>query len=282
MGDGLDAAGVFCTDRLRLADAPQRATIPAGLAPGDYLLRAELLTLNDAAPRADGGNEQPQFYPGCVAVTVAGTAGTARPDTVSIPGYVSKNTPGLVYNIWTSPVPGVYSNYPVIGPPVFVDGTSPAPGKASSKAPAAPASPTTKGKAPANTPVDRPRKGGEDEAEKSDGDGDGDGPVAPTTSRAATATTKRRRPAETSPAATATTRRKRPADEREKGGSDGPEVEAQPVLAPSERKKYKAKGVGAANTAYTTVTYTKTNEVTVTTTTKILNPSHNRRRHHHY
>lgn len=59
--DGL-VDGVFCTDRLRLANAPQPGNIPAGIAPGDYLMRVEFLTLNNAGPPA----LQPQFYAGYV------------------------------------------------------------------------------------------------------------------------------------------------------------------------------------------------------------------------
>jgi hypothetical protein len=59
MEDGLDSNGVFCTTRLREANAYQSATIPMTIEPGDYLLRAEFLTLNNAGPKSIGGEEQP-------------------------------------------------------------------------------------------------------------------------------------------------------------------------------------------------------------------------------
>jgi hypothetical protein len=62
--DGLDKDGVFCSTRLREANAPQPATVPKSLKPGDYLFRAEMLTLNNAGPKSIGGEEQPQFYVG--------------------------------------------------------------------------------------------------------------------------------------------------------------------------------------------------------------------------
>lgn len=37
------------------------------------------------------------------------------PDTVSIPGYVNMDTPGLIWDIWNSPN-GRFSNYPMVGP----------------------------------------------------------------------------------------------------------------------------------------------------------------------
>jgi len=60
--DGLDSSGTFCTDRLRLANAPQPAVVPKNIPAGDYLFRAEILTLNNAGPASMGGAEEPQFY----------------------------------------------------------------------------------------------------------------------------------------------------------------------------------------------------------------------------
>jgi len=136
--DGLDAKGVFCTTRLREADAPMPATIPSTLEPGDYLLRAEMLTLNNAGPKSIGGEEQPQFYPGCVQVTVEGTDGSAKPEsTVSIPGYLTLSSPGLIFDVWNSPS-NTFSNYPMPGPkPLVASGNSSTPVSASASASAA-------------------------------------------------------------------------------------------------------------------------------------------------
>lgn len=120
--DGLDSSGTFCTDRLREADASQPAAIPSNIEPGDYLLRAEMLTLNNAGPASLGGEEQPQFYVGCVQVTVEGTSGGASPEEVSIPGYLTIDSPGLIYDIWNSP-DGTFSDYPMPGPAPLEDGT---------------------------------------------------------------------------------------------------------------------------------------------------------------
>jgi hypothetical protein len=56
-----------------------------GLAPGNYLIRHELIALHQA--------NNPQFYPECAQITVTGS-GTAQPDAsykAAIPGYC-KNT----------------------------------------------------------------------------------------------------------------------------------------------------------------------------------------------
>lgn len=124
MEDGLDQKGVFCTTRLREADALQEVTIPSTIEAGDYLLRAEFLTLNDAAPKSTGGKETPQFYPGCAQVTIMGTTGTAEPATVKIPGYVDITSPGLIFDVRSKET---FEDYPMPGPALFADGTSPAP-----------------------------------------------------------------------------------------------------------------------------------------------------------
>ena len=62
--DSVDSAGTFCTDRLRSLNASQPGVIPKNIAPGDYLIRAELFALNAAAPASVGGEAEPQFYIG--------------------------------------------------------------------------------------------------------------------------------------------------------------------------------------------------------------------------
>ncbi|KAF8178431.1 glycosyl hydrolase family 61-domain-containing protein [Pholiota molesta] len=79
-------------------------TIPSDIAPGNYLLRAEVIALHVAS--TVGGA---QFYPGCFQLNVAGT-GTAKPPTVQIPGVYSASDPGILINIYqtlaTYAIPG--------------------------------------------------------------------------------------------------------------------------------------------------------------------------------
>lgn len=63
--------------------------IPQGLAPGNYLIRHELIALHQA--------NNPQFYAECAQVVVTGS-GTAQPDAsykAAIPGYCSQNDPNI-------------------------------------------------------------------------------------------------------------------------------------------------------------------------------------------
>ena len=82
---------------------------------------AEILTLNEADPNAA---RSPQFYPGCVQVTISGGDSTANPETVSIPGYFDNvESPGLLYNIWTT---DDYSDYEIPGPAPLAESDTPA------------------------------------------------------------------------------------------------------------------------------------------------------------
>jgi cellulase len=70
--------------------------IPSGLAPGDYLLRAEAIALHAAG--SPGGA---QFYLTCYQITVTGGGsaspggGSASPAGVTFPGAYKANDPGV-------------------------------------------------------------------------------------------------------------------------------------------------------------------------------------------
>ncbi|EAU80304.1 hypothetical protein CC1G_13244 [Coprinopsis cinerea okayama7 len=78
-------------------------TIPSNTPSGEYLLRIEHIGLHVAGA--------PQYYISCAQIRVNG-GGSGNPPKVSIPGYVSRNDPGLTVNIhW--PIP---TSYTVPGP----------------------------------------------------------------------------------------------------------------------------------------------------------------------
>ncbi|KAH9904910.1 carbohydrate-binding module family 1 protein [Xylariomycetidae sp. FL2044] len=87
--------------------------IPADLAPGDYLLRAEALALHTA-----GSSGQAQFYITCFQLTITGT-GTAQPSGVSLPGAYAASDPGILVNIHAA-----MSTYVAPGPTVYAGGST--------------------------------------------------------------------------------------------------------------------------------------------------------------
>ncbi|KAI1146791.1 carbohydrate-binding module family 1 protein [Nemania diffusa] len=86
--------------------------VPADLAPGDYLLRAEALALHSA-----GGVGGAQFYVTCYQLTVTGS-GTARPAGVALPGAYAASDPGILINIYQP-----LSTYVAPGPTVYSGGS---------------------------------------------------------------------------------------------------------------------------------------------------------------
>ncbi|KAL2165789.1 hypothetical protein VTG60DRAFT_3832 [Thermothelomyces hinnuleus] len=84
--------------------------IPEGLAPGNYLVRHELIALHQA--------NNPQFYPECAQIKVTGS-GTAEPGAsykAAIPGYCQQSDPNISFNINDHSLP---QEYKIPGPPVF-------------------------------------------------------------------------------------------------------------------------------------------------------------------
>ncbi|KAF2691877.1 lytic polysaccharide monooxygenase [Lentithecium fluviatile CBS 122367] len=91
--------------------------IPAQLAAGDYLLRAEVIALHTA-----GQSGGAQFYMSCYQLTVSGD-GTLSPATVKLPGAYSAGDPGIKINIHSA-----ISGYTIPGPKVIPEGQMVTPG----------------------------------------------------------------------------------------------------------------------------------------------------------
>jgi len=96
-----------CTEKLIQNNGLLSVDIPDDIAGGYYLVRPELLALQ----QADTSPPNPQFYIGCAQIFLQST-GTAVPnDTVSIPGYVHAGDASVDFNIYTPQWP-----YPIPGP----------------------------------------------------------------------------------------------------------------------------------------------------------------------
>lgn len=87
--------------------------IPSDLAPGDYLLRAEVIALHTAS--SSGGA---QLYMTCFQLSVTGS-GSASPATVSFPGAYKASDPGILVNIHAA-----MSTYVAPGPAVYAGGST--------------------------------------------------------------------------------------------------------------------------------------------------------------
>ena len=117
-------------DRLIANQGVQTVTIPKCIAPGQYLLRGELIALHSASQLMGA-----QFYmvrlslryltrmkkilihglQECAQINVVGGSADKTPATVSFPGAYKQNDAGILYNLYTgsktytSPGPSVFT-----------------------------------------------------------------------------------------------------------------------------------------------------------------------------
>ena len=118
MEDGYDStAGKWCTEKLIPNDGHLAATIPHDVAGGYYLVRPELLALQ----QADKTPADPQFYVGCAQIFLSSSGSAVPLNTVSIPGYINMSTPAMTFNIYDQPMK---LPFPDFGPPLYTAGSS--------------------------------------------------------------------------------------------------------------------------------------------------------------
>lgn len=145
--------GQWGVDRLIANNGRIDVTIPIDIAPGNYLLRGEVLALHNAY---DVGGIQP--YVGCVELSISGS-GSATPQGVAFPGAYTPTGPGMLLNIYQA-----YNSYTIPGPALYKAGSvvtptsTPSATKAPTNAPtnAPPASTKAPTSAPSVAPTTRP------------------------------------------------------------------------------------------------------------------------------
>ncbi|KAJ7505324.1 glycoside hydrolase family 61 protein [Mycena galericulata] len=115
--------------------APANISLPSNLASGNYLLRHEIIALQNAV--SQGGAE---FYASCSQLNVGGSA---------LPGAYSATDPGILVDVYTNPD----APYTFPGPPIasFV--------AQSGGAPASPANPPPSGSSGSGSPTKTPPAG---------------------------------------------------------------------------------------------------------------------------
>ncbi|KAI9821858.1 MAG: hypothetical protein M1827_002440 [Pycnora praestabilis] len=114
-----ESTNQWCTEKLIANDGHLSVALPADVAGGYYLVRPELLALQ----QADKNPSDPQFasslpcvYVGCAQIFYESTGSAIPGNTVSIPGYVDASSPALTFNIYNQPMA---LPYPSFGPPAY-------------------------------------------------------------------------------------------------------------------------------------------------------------------
>ncbi|KAI0792612.1 endoglucanase-4 [Abortiporus biennis] len=90
--------GIWASDALANNNHSYTVNIPSSIAPGEYLLRHEILALHGAT-NIGGAQVSPFFYPGewNEALTVTG-GGSKTPSGLAFPGAYSPTDPGIHFN----------------------------------------------------------------------------------------------------------------------------------------------------------------------------------------
>lgn len=116
-------------------------TIPSSVAPGNYVLRHEILALHEG--NRQGGT---QFYPQCVNIVVTGSGSDSLSGGTPATQLYSANDPGVLFDMYNNP-----TSYPIPGPPLMAgggSGGSPAPPPPAATTSAAGPAPTTSASTP--------------------------------------------------------------------------------------------------------------------------------------
>ncbi|KAG9700558.1 carbohydrate-binding module family 1 protein, partial [Aureobasidium melanogenum] len=156
--DAVTSSGVWgVDDMIKNTDSDgfgwQKFTMPSCIAPGQYLMRVELLALHSAT--AEGGA---QFYQSCAQIKVTGS-GSFSPsisNEMSLPGGYSATDPGILANIYDS---SIYTSYKAPGPAVISCGAgnaAPAPATSAAAASSKPATSAVSSKVPVSTSAAAP------------------------------------------------------------------------------------------------------------------------------
>ncbi|RYO87734.1 hypothetical protein DL766_004996 [Monosporascus sp. MC13-8B] len=152
--DGYDGSK-WAVEKLVANKGKKDFTLPSSLAPGQYLVRQEMIGLHEADALFTAGRGA-QFYPSCVQLEVTGSGTEVPSQNYDIVKGYNADEPGILFNLY-----GSYNSYPIPGPDVFSSGSGSKPAPAPSPKPttAAPSTLVTVTKTPAAskppaTPVD--------------------------------------------------------------------------------------------------------------------------------
>ncbi|KAI2610228.1 glycoside hydrolase family 61 protein [Hypoxylon fragiforme] len=113
--DGL-SNGQWAVDKMISNNGWHYFTMPTCIAPGDYLMRVELIALHGAQMQG-----QAQFYMECAQIRITGSGTNAGSNFVSFPGAYKASDPGIQVNIYDNsgnPYMGGQS-YKIPGPSVL-------------------------------------------------------------------------------------------------------------------------------------------------------------------
>ncbi|CDO75943.1 Auxilliary Activities Family 9 protein [Trametes cinnabarina] len=117
--DGLHSDGTWAMNTI-YQGKPAEVQLPSNIAPGEYLIRHEILALHTAM--SAGGAE---FYPSCTQLKVSGSATGTPNQTVSFPGAYHDTDPGILIDAYDLKTAYIFPGPPVsnLAGKTILDGT---------------------------------------------------------------------------------------------------------------------------------------------------------------
>ncbi|KAL4810651.1 glycoside hydrolase [Aspergillus unguis] len=109
--DGSTVPGYFADDELIANGNGWLVEIPAEIAPGNYVLRHEIIALHGA-----GSENGAQLYPQCINLQITGS-GSVQPEGMPATEFYTPTDPGILINIYQT-----LSDYDVPGPTMIPQG----------------------------------------------------------------------------------------------------------------------------------------------------------------
>uniref|UniRef100_UPI0021825AFC cPMO2 n=1 Tax=compost metagenome TaxID=702656 RepID=UPI0021825AFC len=107
--NGVSPPGVWADDSMIADNNTAVVVIPASYAPGNYVLRHEIIALHVA-----GNNNGAQNYPQCFNIQITG-GGSAQGSGVAGTSLYKNTDPGIKFNIYSD----LSGGYPIPGPALF-------------------------------------------------------------------------------------------------------------------------------------------------------------------
>lgn len=104
------AANKWAADELLANNLSWSVRLPSDIAPGNYVLRHEMIALH-AAGNANGA----QNYPFCFNLVISGN-GTATPVGIPAVSFYKEKDPGILFDLFTK-----FTTYVIPGPPLYSD-----------------------------------------------------------------------------------------------------------------------------------------------------------------
>lgn len=149
--DGADQSGTWATDKLISNNNSWAVTVPESIAPGNYVLRHEIIALHSAGDQGGAQN-----YPQCLNLEVTGGRSEKPKGTPGMELYTPKDD-GILFNIYQQ-----IDEYPIPGPPVFSGGSGSSPQPPASSTSPSPSAPSTTTQPPreSSKPTTSPADGG--------------------------------------------------------------------------------------------------------------------------